>query len=244
EHILSLIKDCDVFVHSLRNSSIERLGLSYEELKQINEKIIYCGMYGYGKEGRHNNKPAYDDIVQASSGIAATQGEMMGTPQYLATLLGDKTAGLVGVYAIIAALFHRERTGEGQEVEVPMFESLVSFNMVEHLYGHSFSPALGDAYYSRAVSSYRKPYKTKDGYLSVLIYNDKHWKSFFKAANKVELQKDPRFKDLSARTQHIDYVYETVENLMAKKTTEEWIPILEKADIPFAKIQDPVSLLS
>lgn len=243
EEMRQLIADADVFVHSLRPQAIERLGLSYDVIKEINQAIVYCGMYGYSKSGPYGQRPAYDDIIQAASGVAATQGEMTGEPQYLATLMGDKTAGIVGVYAIIAALFHRERTGKGQEVEVPMFETLVSFNMIEHLYGRTFVPALDDAYYSRAVSPYRKPYRTRDGYISILIYNDAHWQAFFEITGRDDLKKDERFENITKRTEHIDYVYQTVEGIIAEKTTVEWIDILQETDIPFTKINTPDDLL-
>lgn len=243
EKIISLIEQSDVFVHSLRYQSIQRLGLSYDDIKKINNNIIYCAMYGYSKQGPYGNNPAYDDIIQAASGIAATQGKMTGEPQYLSTLMGDKTAGIVGVYAILAALYYRERTGVGQEIEVPMFETLVAYNMIEHLFGKTFLPPLGDAYYSRAVSPYRKPYKTKDGFISILIYNDKHWDSFFEVTGRNELKSDYRFKDINTRTKHIDYVYKTVEKIVAEKRTDEWVSILQKTDIPFTKIKSPDDLL-
>src|SRR5699024_4084770 len=145
--ILSLIERWGVFVHSLRHKSIERRGLTYDELSKVNKNIIYCGMYGYSKYGLYGEEQAYDNIIQAISGVATTQEKMTGTCQYLATIISDKTVGLFGVNAIIAALFHRERTGEGQEIEVPMFETMVAYNMVEHMYGYTFSPPLGEGYY-------------------------------------------------------------------------------------------------
>jgi len=242
EKILSLIKESDVFVHSLRNQSIERLGLTYSDMVKVNEKLIYCGMYGYSKDGSYSENPAYDDIIQAASGVAATQGKMTGHPQYLSALVADKTAGLFGVNAIIAALYHRERTGVGQKIEVPMFETLVSYNMIEHMYGHTFLPPLGEVYYPRAVSPYRKPYKTKDGYIAILIYNDKHWDSFFNIIDRDDLKKDSRFKGIHERTNNIDFVYQTIENIIATKKTDEWIAILENTDIPFTKVNSPADL--
>lgn len=242
--MISLIREADVFVHSLRNKSIERLGLSYKELSKENKKLIYCAMYGYSKHGSYSEHPAYDDIIQAASGVAATQGKMTGRPQYLSALVADKTAGLFGAYAIMAALYHRQRTGIGQEIEVPMFETLVAYNMIEHMYGQTFDPPLGDVYYSRAVSPYRKPYRTKDGYIAILIYNDKHWENFFEITKRYDLKNDSRFMDIHTRTKHIDFVYKTVESIIAEKTTKEWIKILEKADIPFTEVNSPADLLT
>ncbi|TQR21272.1 CaiB/BaiF CoA transferase family protein [Psychrobacillus vulpis] len=242
EILLELVREVDVFVHSMRPQSIERLGLSYQDLKELNNRLIYCGMYGFSKEGPYGDKPAYDDIIQGASGIAAAQGEITGAPQYLATVLADKTAGVVGLSSILAALYHRESSGEGQEIEVPMFETMVSYSMIEHMYGKTFSPPVGPSYYSRVTSPFRKPYKTKDGYIGVMIYNDKQWKSFFKISGRTDLQNDERFSNITERTKHIDFVYGTIEEIMATKDTSEWLEILEKADIPCTKINTPDTL--
>ncbi|MCM3569018.1 CaiB/BaiF CoA-transferase family protein [Neobacillus mesonae] len=240
--LLDLVEEADILVHTLRPQSMERLGLLYEDIKKRNKKIIYCSMYGFSKEGPYGDKPAYDDIIQAQSGIAAAQGEITGEPQYLATVLADKTTGLVGLSSILAALYHRERSGEGQEIEVPMFETMVAYTMIEHMYGKTFSPTEGSAYYSRVVSPYRKPYKTKNGYIGVMIYNDKHWQSFFNLLGRSDLQRDERFTDITARTKHIDFVYKTIEDIMITKVTEEWLELLQKGDIPCTKVNTPEDL--
>jgi crotonobetainyl-CoA:carnitine CoA-transferase CaiB-like acyl-CoA transferase len=242
EAMLKLIQDSDVFIHSLRPQAIEKLDLTYEDLLSVNPSIIYCGLYGFSKKGSYNDKPAYDDIIQAGSGIASVQGEMNGEPQYLSSLMADKTTGLIGLSTIIAALLYREKTGEGQEVEVPMFESMVSFSMIEHMYGHTFSPPIGDSVYPRAASPFRKPYKTSNGYISVMIYNDKHWLSFFEIPGNEHLKKDTRFKDISARTDNIHFVYKTIEDIIKTKTTEEWIELFEDNDIPCIKVNKPEDL--
>lgn len=240
--IHELIKSSDVFIHSLRPQSIERLKLTYPDLVKLNQNIIYCGMYGFSKEGPYGKKPAYDDIIQGAAGVAAAQGQMTGRPQYLSSLMADKTAGLIGVNAITAALYHRERTGEGQEIEVPMFETIVSYNMIEHMYGETFTPALGSSYYGRATSPYRKPYETKDGYIGVLIYNDHHWHAFFECTGHDEFRNDTRFSTLNARAENIDFVYKTVEMIMKERTTNEWLEVFEKADIPCTMINNPEDL--
>lgn len=242
EAMSALVKEADILVHTMRPKTMEKLGLSYEDLKPLNSRLIYCGMYGFSKEGPYGDKPAYDDIIQAASGVAAAQGQITGQPQYLATVLADKTAGLVGLSAILSALYHRERSGAGQEIEVPMFETMVSYMMMEHMYGETFSPAIGPMYYSRVTSPYRKPYQTKDGFIGVMIYNDKHWKAFFEVSGRTDLADDERFTDMSSRTKHIDFVYSTVENIMAEKTTEEWLSLLETADIPCTNINTPEDL--
>ncbi|MFC4557918.1 CaiB/BaiF CoA transferase family protein [Virgibacillus kekensis] len=240
--LLKLLKESDVFVHSLRPHTMKKLGLAYDDILEVNSKIIYCGLYGFSKDGPYRARPAYDDIIQAGSGIAAVQGEMAGEPQYLTSLMADKTTGLIGSNAIIAALLHRERSGEGQEIEVPMFESMVSFSMIEHMYGETFSPPIGNSIYPRAASPYRKPYRTSDGYISAMMYNDKQWLSFFEVSGKEHLKDDARFKDIHARTQHIDFVYKTVEDIMETRTTEEWLTLLEQGDIPCVRVNRPEDL--
>ncbi|KQL35729.1 MULTISPECIES: CoA transferase [Bacillaceae] len=242
ETMMALVKDADVLVHTMRPKTMERLGLSYEHLRKVNSQLIYCGMYGFSKEGPYGDKPAYDDIIQAASGIVSAQGKVSGSPQYLATVLADKTAGLVGLSSILAALLYRQQKGVGQEIEVPMFETMVSYNMIEHMYGETFIPAKGSTYYSRVTSPYRKPYKTKDGYIGVMIYNDKQWKSFFEVSGHQELAADERFVDMEVRTQNIDYVYSMIEEIIAEKTTETWLYLLVNADIPCTNINTPDDL--
>lgn len=242
ETILKLIRDSDVILHSFRPETMKNLGLSYELVSAENKNIIYCGMYGYSEEGPYGSLPAYDDIIQAGSGVAAAQGEMSGEPQYVASVFADKTAGLIGLSSILAALLYREKTGEGQKIEVPMYESMVSFNMIEHMYGETFSPPIGKAFYSRATSPYRKPYKTEDGYLGVLIYNDKQWSSFLKLTDNEHLLEDERFKDMNARSNNTDYIYQLVEQIMSTKKTAEWKTLFEKGDIPYMPVNSPKDL--
>lgn len=239
-----MIRQADVFVHSLRPTTMEKLGLTYEALSRENPRLIYCGTYGFRKDGPYGSWPAYDDIIQGISGMAASQREMTGDPRYVAGIYADKTTGLTAVYAILAALFHRERTGEGQEVEVPMFETMVSFHLLEHLYGLIHDPPLGPAYYPRATSRFRKPYRTKDGYLSVLVYKDKHWKAFFEIIGRTDLLEDERFKDLQARTAHIHELYRLVEEVLPTKTSREWMELFHRAEIPAAPYYEVKDLLS
>jgi len=169
EAALKLIATADVVVHNFRPQAMERLGLDYEKVKSVNPSVVYCATYGYSKKGPYGDKGALDDSIQAASGIAVLQSMVEGEPRYLPTIIADKTTGLVVVQSVLAALFHRERTGEGQAIEVPMFESMVSFVMTEHLWGQSFVPPLDKAGYVRLMASHRRPYKTADGlYLAVL----------------------------------------------------------------------------
>lgn len=240
--LLKLAESADVLVHSMRDQAMRKLGLSYEDVRQVNPKIIYCGAYGFGKEGPYGDKPAYDDIIQAASGMAASQGQMNGSPQYMASALADRITGLFMLNAILAAVYHREKTGEGQEIEVPMFETMTSYVLLEHLYAATFIPPLGPAFYPRLTSKYRKPYKTKDGYISVMIYNDKQWTSFFQLIGKPELMEDERFNNIGARTKHIEELYAMLEEMMLTRTTAEWLDLLEKADVPSMRVNRPEDL--
>mgnify|MGYP000530000726 CR=1 FL=1 len=191
--VLRMSEQADVFVHSMRAAAIKRLGLHYEALKARNLRLVYANLYGFGAKGRYADYPAYDDIVQAASGLTDLQASLNGgTPAYLATVVADKVAGLTGAYAIIAALFAREKNGAGQEIEVPMFETLVSFMYAEHLGGSLYDPPLGPPAYPRVVAKERHPYRTRDGYLALMIYTDRHWRAFFDAIGNPAWSTDPR----------------------------------------------------
>ncbi len=230
--LLRLAANADVFVHSMRPQAIERLGLGYDELAAVNPKIIYCGTYGFGGAGPYHHKAAFDDIIQAASGLAEVQGGPDGAPAYVNSPVVDKTVALFVVYAIAMALFHRERTGAGQAIEVPMFETMVAFNMVEHLYGLSFEPPLGTAGFPRALSPERRPYATKDGYLGVLPFLDKHWTAIFELAGRPDLAADPRFDSVAARYENIDALFAELAAIIATRSTAEWLADLDAANVP------------
>ena len=165
----------------MRAKAIAKLGFGYDEVAAINPEIVYTNCYGYGRRGPDRDLPAYDDTIQAEIGLPAVQQQLTGEANYVGTIMADKVAGLTALYATMMALFHRERTGEGQEVEVSMFETMASFMLVEHANGAMFDPPLGPAVYPRTVAPNRRPYPTSDGYIAALIYNDKHWNAFIKA---------------------------------------------------------------
>ncbi|GIT37645.1 MAG: hypothetical protein Ct9H300mP6_15130 [Gammaproteobacteria bacterium] len=173
-----------------------------------------------------------DDSIQAASGIAALNELVLGEPRYLPTVVADKTTAITVVYSILAALFHRERTGVGQEIEVPMFETMVSFVMAEHIWGEVFEPKMGEAGYTRLMSHHRKPYKTKDGYIAVLPYMNNHWQTFCEKAEREDLIEDERFKDLSSRVKNIDDTYSETGKILATKTTQEWLDIFAETKVP------------
>ncbi|HEX8056964.1 MAG TPA: CoA transferase [Novosphingobium sp.] len=242
--LLTLAHDADVFIHSMRASAIGRLGLDYAALRAANPRIVYANLYGFARSGPYRDYPAYDDIVQAASGVVDLQARLSeGEPTYLATVVADKVAGLTGAYAVMAALFARERSGEGQEIEVPMFETLVSFTMVEHLCGSLFEPPLGPPEYPRVTAATRRPYATKDGHIGVMIYNDKHWRAFFAALGDPDWSTDPMFANMASRTRSIAAVLGRVAEVMAEKTTEEWLALFREAHIPAMAISSPQDLL-
>ncbi|MCC5870132.1 MAG: CoA transferase [Gammaproteobacteria bacterium] len=230
--VLKLAETCDVVVHNNRPQVMTKLGLDYAAMRAVNPKIIFCGSYGYGKNGPYGAKGALDDSIQAVSGIAMLNEMVLGEPRYLPTVVADKTTAMAVVQAVTAALFHRERTGQGQEIEVPMFETMVYFVMAEHLWGNTFEPPIGKAGYTRLMSHHRKPYKTLDGYIAILPYLDSHWETFCKLTGREDLLADPRFKTLSDRVGNIDATYEETGRIMATRTTGEWIELFGNTSVP------------
>ena len=236
--LLRLAETADIFIHSMRPKAIERLGLAYDDLAAANPKIIYCATYGYRKGGPYSDRAAYDDMIQGASGLASLLGRRFGEPAYVPTVMADKTVALAVVGSVAMALFHRERTGEGQELEVPMYETMVSFVMLEHLHGQTFVPAMGETGYPRALSPSRKPYRTKDGYVGVLPYSDKQWKALFDVVGRPDLAEDPRFATLEARAENIDALYAKLAEQVAARTTAEWLDALDAANVPATPIND------
>ena len=242
--LLKLCEGADVFIHSMRAKAIARLGLDYEAVRAVNPRIVYANLYGFSRSGPYADYPAYDDIVQAASGIVDLQARLSGgTPTYLATVVADKVAGLTATYAVMAALFHRERSGEGQEIEVPMFETLTAFTMTEHLGGSLFDPPLGPTGYARALAAERRPYATKDGYIATMIYTDRHWQAFFAAIGNPEWSRDPMFASLRSRTENIGSVLGLLAKELASRTTAEGMDLFQKAELPAMPIMSLEDLL-
>lgn len=227
-----LVESVDVLIHNNRPQVMSRLGMDYDALKAINPKLIYCGTYGYGKAGPYGKRGALDDSIQSVSGIAMLNKLVLGEPRYLPTIVADKTTAMQVVSAVTAALFHRERTGEGQEIEVPMFETLVYYTMAEHLWGMTFQPPIGGPGYTRLMSHHRKPYKTQDGYIAILPYLDAHWETFCKVTGETQLLEDPRFKTLAVRVKNIDDTYQETARIMLTRTTGEWLKLFEGTSVP------------
>ena len=197
--LLRLAEGADVLLHNYRPQAARRLGMSYETFRAVNPGIVYVGTYGFRAAGPYGDKPAYDDIIQAASGLASLQASIMGEPRYVPTIVADKSSSMTVLAAVLAALYHKARTGEGQEVEVPMFESMAAWVMVEHLYGETFMPPIDTIGYKRILNPNRRPFKTKDGYLAILPYTDQNWRDFFILVSRQDLLDDPRYKTLATR---------------------------------------------
>lgn len=238
----ALIEQADVFIHSMRAKAIAKLGFGYADVAAINPGIVYTNCYGYGRRGPDKDLTAYDDTIQAECGLPAVQQMLTGEASFVGTIVADKVAGMTALYATMMALFHRERTGEGQEVEVSMFETMAAFMLVEHANGAMFSPPLGPAIYPRTVAPNRKPYRTKDSHIAALVYNDKQWSAFMEAVKPAWAS--DAFATLKQRAQQIDKVYSLLAETFAERTTQEWLDLLRSLDIPAAPLRTPEELFS
>lgn len=243
--IVALLKDADVFFHNVRLAGMGRLGLDYESVKTINPGIVYVHCAGFGAGGPYEKRQAYDDLIQGASGFAALNAMRSGgDPEYAPSLVADKTVGLFATYATLAALFHKQRTGEGQFVSVPMLESFTFFNLVENLYGETFLPGNGKLAYTRSINANRKPYKTKDGYIGLVPYSDQQWEQFFRMGGKEGVFEDPRFSTYSARTENITELYAIIGEVALLKTTDEWLTLLDEANIPAMRYNEMSDVLA
>ena len=236
EALLKLVDTADVLIHSIRPQKLRQIGLDPETLRTRNPRLVYVGLHGFAQDGPYGGMPAYDDIIQGMSGCAALMERQTGTPQYYPTIAADKTSGLVAAHAILAALFMRERTGEGSYVEVPMLESMVAFNLVEHFYGQHFEPPLAGPGYPRLLNPWRRPYRTTDGHLCAMPYTDAHWNRFFIEAGAPELALDDRFINISARTRNIEKLYELAAQFIAGRSTATWLEIFNRLEIPASRM--------
>lgn len=239
EALLKVIDTADVLMHSMRPQKMKALGLDADTLCRRNPKLIYAGLYGFGEGGTYAGKPAYDDLIQGMSGVVDLVRQQTGQPRYLPTIAADKTCAMAATHAILAALFQRERTGKGQFIEIPMFETMTSYMLVEHLYGHQLPDTGEGTGYPRALTQWRQPYATSDGLICVMPYTDQHWQTFLIASEHPELAHDPRFATIAARTEHIAFVYESLGKIIATRPTSHWIALCDQIQVPAA----PVNLL-
>ncbi|WP_298233079.1 CoA transferase [uncultured Azohydromonas sp.] len=245
EAVLQLAERCDVLISNVRPKALARLGLDYDSVRERNPRLIHVSCCGFGQDGPYAAKPAYDDLIQGASGLPWLMSQYGAeAPCYAPVTLADRVTGLHAVYAVTAALYEREKSGVGQAVVVPMFEAMVQFVLGDHFAGLTFEPQNGDPGYARLLTAHRRPYETKDGHLCVLIYNDKHWKSFFTAIGQGErFESDSRFSSHTNRAKHIDQVYAYVAELMRTRTTAQWQALLDAADIPNMPMNSPHELL-
>ncbi|SAI72362.1 acyl-CoA transferase [Bordetella ansorpii] len=234
--LLALVDGADVLMHSMRPGKMARLGLDPATLCARHPRLVYAGLYGFGEGGAYAGRPAYDDIIQGLSGIADIMRRQGGTPRYMPTIAADKTCGLMAAHAILAALFQRERTGQGQHLEVPMFEAMSSYVLLEHYYGRHLAEQDAEPGYARVLAPWRRPYQTSDGHLCMMPYTDTHWRRFFMHCGHPELADDPRFTGIAARTRHIDALYELVGGLVARHDTAHWLAVCQQLEIPAAPV--------
>jgi crotonobetainyl-CoA:carnitine CoA-transferase CaiB-like acyl-CoA transferase len=231
-----LIEAADILVHNMRLSSAERLGLGWDRVHALNPRLVYCFTAGFGEGGRDADAPAYDDIIQARSGIAQLNAGADGEPRFLRTIIADKVGGLHLAIAALAGLAARQRTGIGTRIEAPMFESLVSFLMVEQLAGRTFTPPLGGTGYDRLSSPYRKPHRTQDGYIGLIPYTTAHWTAFLSLIGRDDLSDDPRVTDPVLRSRSTDMLYALIAEAMPLRTTAAWLELLRERGIPCAPV--------
>jgi crotonobetainyl-CoA:carnitine CoA-transferase CaiB-like acyl-CoA transferase len=231
--ILRLVETVDVLVTNIRPRAMARLGLSYEDLAESNPRLIYAAYVGYGQTGPYADRPAYDDLIQGGACISHGFVRAGGKPAYVPAAIVDRIVGMAGVNAILAAVIERSNSGKGQKIEIPMFETMVSMIMGDHMGGLTYDPPLDKGGYARHLSADRRPYETKDGYVCALVYNDGHWQRFFHAIGRSDiLENDDRFSSFNKRMANIDSVYATLSEFLLTKTTAEWLKIFETADVP------------
>ena len=234
---LAITRGADVLVYNIRPQAMARLKLSYEDVRAVNPRLLYVGAFGYSQRGPYAAKAAYDDLIQGATGLPWLLKEAGAeSPRYVPATLADRSVGLHIVNAVCAALYWREKSGRGQRVDVPMFESLLQTVMGEHMGGYTFLPQMGAPGYARMLSKERRPYETKDGYVCVLVYNDKQWRAFFDLIGRPELINDPRFASQEARSRDFEGAYALVAAEMKKRGTAEWIAAMEAVDIPVQRM--------
>lgn len=239
-----MLGKADVMIHNMRDEAAQRLGIGYADLGAANPGLVYCSTYGYGAAGRYAARPAYDDVIQAGCGIAALRYRIDGKPSYAPTILADKTTALFAVVGIMGALMRRAADGRGEHIEVAMFETMAHSISIEHLGGLSFVPPSGPSGYARLLNDFRRPHRTRDGFMAVLPYTAAQWKAFFDGAGHPEVLDDPRFCDDAGRTTNIDAIYQVVSSILPERTNAEWIELCKRSDIPHSPVNDIDDLLT
>lgn len=228
----TLIGDARVFLHAIRPQKMAALGFDAASVMARRPDIVYAALHGYHEHGPYGGRPAYDDVIQGEAAITGTFALRDGSPAMVPSSFVDKNTGLMAASGVLAAIIHNLRTGEGVYLETGMFEGVVAYNLVEHLYGRMFAPAEGGAGYARVVSEHRRPHATRDGHICILPYTDRQWRTFWDMAGRPELSDDPRFVNIHARSQNIDALYETAAACLTAKDSAEWLALLAEAQIP------------
>lgn len=243
--ILELAKTADIFISNVRPAAMARLQLGYEDVFAANPRIIYVSLVGYGQDGPYAQRAAYDDMIQAVCAVPsliAQAGD--GVPRYVPLAMVDRIVGQAAATATLAAVIHRDKTGRGQRVEIPMFETMIPYVMGEHMMGLTFDPPLGPPGYPRLLASTRQAYPTRDGFVCALVYTDKHWQSFFELMGQPDrCSNDPRLASISTRTTHINDLYAEVSAFLLEHSTAYWLEALQAADIPVMPLHTLESLL-
>ncbi len=242
--LLHLIGTADVFMHNMRPQKLAPLGLDPDQVRKAFPRLVYAGLHGFQQSGLYGGRPAYDDIIQGMAGSAALMATQNGTPRYLPTIAADKTSGLVVAMGIMAALMQRNATGLGSFVEIPMFETMVAFNLVEHLYGEHFEPPLAPPGYPRVMAPSRRPYPTADGFVCMLPYTNGHWQRFFSAMGAPDLASDPRFSSFPVRIQNTEVLYAILGDYVLQKSTDYWIELCDQLEIPAGRMNELSDLKS
>ncbi|MGE0231621.1 MAG: CaiB/BaiF CoA transferase family protein [Flavobacteriaceae bacterium] len=227
----------DVVVHNMRPEAAARLGIDYTTLSALNPRLVYCSASGFAAGSDRARDPAVDDVIQAGSGLAALFGQDGSPPRYAPTLIADKVSGLIACQAILAALLAREKSGRGQQISVPMAETVSAFVLLEHLGGLAFDPPVAGAGYGRLLTPHRRPIATLDGYIAMTPYTKRDWQSFFRAAGREELCDDPRVVDNKRRNDEIGDLYALLGDILRERPTSEWIEIARAAGIPVSAVR-------
>lgn len=243
--LAKLVASSQVLIHNIRPDAVERAGLGYETMRKLRPDLIYVHCTGYDTRGPYGGRPAYDDIIQAASGLTTLMPRVDGNPRprFVPMAVADKVSGLHGAYAVLAAIIHQLRTGQGQRVEVPMFETMVNFTLLEHLYEATFKPAIGGWGYSRQLDPIRQPMATSDGYIVVAPYADPKWIDFFNAIGRPEVLTERGLDDLMARRANVARLYTYMAEALATRTTAEWLAFFGKLEIPASDVNSVPDLL-
>jgi crotonobetainyl-CoA:carnitine CoA-transferase CaiB-like acyl-CoA transferase len=238
QEFLALVRTADVVVTNMRPGALRRLGLDHEALAKENPRLVYCTAQGFRSDSALADRAAYDEIIQASSGLTDLMRRSTGRPDYVPTILADKICALTIAYSVLAAVVHQQRTGEGQHIEVPMADTMLAFNLVEHLNGLTFDPPEGPVGFPRSVAAGHRAVRTADGWACILPYDERNIRDFFTAAGRPDLADDERFATPAARTAHHGDLYELIEEVAGTRTTAEWEAVCAEHSIPMAPVLD------